>query len=429
MERAYSVQFLAVRAFTQQNVRVWFSCQPKERLNRELADVSRALLRLRRSAAGVEIEEPGKVGLQGCPNGAAGRTDRRTRSGTHICSCAAADADARKATPSVKQPGSSDQSNTMRTRSMCKPRILDDLPPEVLSLVLSQLLPQDMLVQRCSRRWRDADLDASYWKPLFLNTFGEAAQTTTTKRRKAPSSEWRDRYERAWRLRVDVSCEPGTGALGLHLGRFVSSYDHRVRPTNVFHAIDGQGVLSVPDVRGKELELRYYIHDEGIPVGAFEVDLDIWLHPDPDPEGYDDAPEATSDTESRWIDAGILKGLVVYNPLGILYDPARPAVGRRGIRVGSPLRHLLEAYGVDLEDVDAYGDSRCGSQFGLRSVRYIQFGLADSDEYTLWDQWEELMDGSVTIYGGEPPQQREVPRETLLNWPLQSLQVWSDDAF
>ena len=319
---------------------------------------------------------------------------------------------------------------------MRKKRILDDLPPEVLSLVLSQLMPQEMMVQKCSRRWRDADLDASYWKPLFLNTFGEAAQTAaqTTKRRKARSREWRDRYERAWRLRVDVSREPGTGALGLHLGRFLSSYDHRVRPTNIFHAIDGQGVLSVPDIRGKELELRYYIHDEGIPVGAFEVDVDIWVHPDPyvhpDDDVDDDAEDPDSDTEYRWIDAGILKGLVVYNPLGTLYDPERPAVGRRGIRVGSPLRHLLEAYGVDLEDVDPYGDSRCGSQFGLRSVRYIQFGLADSDDYTLWDQWEELLDGAVTIYRhGEDDEEREVPRETLLNWPLQSLQVWSDGAF
>ena len=221
---------------------------------------------------------------------------------------------------------------------------------------------------------------------------------------------------------MDVSREPGTGALGLHLGRFVSSYDHRVRPTNIFHAIDGQGVLSVPDVRGKELELRYYIHDEGIPVGAFEVDVDVWLHPDPE-DSYDD-------DDQRWIDAGILKGLVVYNPLGTLYDPERPAVGRRGIRVGSPLRHLLEAYGVGLEDVDPYGDSRCGSQFGLRSVRYIQFGLADSDEYTLWDQWEELLDGAVTIYRhGEDDEEREVPRETLLNWPIQSLQVWAPGAF
>ena len=161
---------------------------------------------------------------------------------------------------------------------MRKVRILDALPPEVLSLVLSQLLPQDMMVQRCSRRWRDKDLDVLYWKPLFLNTFAldRRDATPTTKRgrkaAKARSREWRDRYERAWRLRVDVR-EPGTGALGLHLGRLLSSYDHRVRPTNIFHAIDGQGVLSVPDVRGKELELRYYIHDEAVPVGAFEVDV------------------------------------------------------------------------------------------------------------------------------------------------------------
>ena len=68
---------------------------------------------------------------------------------------------------------------------MCKPRILDDLPPEVLSLVLSQLLPQDMMVPRCSRRWRDKDLDVLYWKQLFLNTFGEAAQTTKRTRKAA----------------------------------------------------------------------------------------------------------------------------------------------------------------------------------------------------------------------------------------------------
>ena len=299
---------------------------------------------------------------------------------------------------------------------MRKKRILDELPPEVLSLVLSQLLPQDMMVPRCSRRWRDKDLDVTYWKPLFLNTFAldQRDATPTTKRgrkaAKARSREWRDRYERAWMFRV----QPRTGALGLRIGRALSSYPHRVVPTRIYHAIDGQGVLSVPDVRGEERELRYYIHEEAIDVGAFEVDVDTWLY----------APhEEDSDIND------LLRGLVIYCPLGILYDPARPAVGRRGIRVGSPLRHLLEAYGVGLEDVDPYGDSRCGSQFGLRSVRYIQFGLADSDEYTLWDQWEELMDGSVTIYGGEPPQQREVPRETLLNWPIQSLQVWADGAF
>ena len=300
---------------------------------------------------------------------------------------------------------------------MRKKRILDELPPEVLSLVLSQLLPQDMMVPRCSRRWRDKDLDVTYWKPLFLNTFAldQRDATPTTKRgrkaAKARSREWRDRYERAWMFRV----QPRTGALGLRIGRALSSYPHRVVPTRIYHAIDGQGVLSVPDVRGEERELRYYIHEEAIDVGAFEVDVDTWLY----------APhEEDSDIND------LLRGLVIYCPLGILYDPARPAVGRRGIRVGSPLRHLLEAYGVGLEDVEPYGDSRCGSQFGLRSVNIIQFGLADTDEYTLWDQWEELLDGAVTIFShGEPPQQREVPRETLLNWPIQSLQVWAEDAF
>ena len=72
---------------------------------------------------------------------------------------------------------------------MRKVRLLDALPPELLSLVLSQLQPQDMLVPRCSRRWRDADLDVLYWKQLFLNTFGEAAQTTKRTRKAAKARQ------------------------------------------------------------------------------------------------------------------------------------------------------------------------------------------------------------------------------------------------
>ena len=252
---------------------------------------------------------------QHCARGAAGRTDRRTRSRTYSCACAAADA--RK--PHVRE-AAWQLRTTMRMR---KVRILDELPPEVLSLVLSQLLPQDMLVQKCSRRWRDKDLDVLYWKPLFLNTFGEAAQTTK-RARKARSREWRDRYERAWRLRVEprTSGRGGTCALGLHLGRLLSSYDHRVRPTNIFHAIDGQGVLSVPDVRGKELELRYYIHDEAVAVGAFEVDVDVWLHPDDDVDS--DAEDPVSDTMDR---RGHSEGSSSVQPLG---NPLRSSASRGG---------------------------------------------------------------------------------------------------
>ena len=70
--------------------------------------------------------------------------------------------------------------------------------------------------------------------------------------------------------------------------------------------------------------------------------------------------------------------------------------------------------------------------FGLRSVNIIQFGLADSDEYTLWDQWEELLEGTARVFDideGAWTGEVVVPRETLLNWPLQSLQVWASDAF
>ena len=277
------------------------------------------------------------------------------------------------------------------------------------------------MVQKCSRRWRDKDLDVSYWKPLFLNTFAldQRDATPTTKRgrkaTKARSREWRDRYERAWRFRL----EPGTCAMGLHLGRPLSTYEHSVVPTRLFHVELGQGVLSVPDVRGRERELRYYVHDEAIDWGPEhdELDMDVWLYHLDDNFDEDDEFEQSP----LQIDAGILNGLVIYASDGTLYDPERPAVGRRGVRVGSPLRHLLEAYGLDLSDVEPYGDSRCGSLFGFRSAlemwgaRILTFGLADSDEYTLWDQWEVMLD--------------EVPRETLLNWPLQSLQVWSNDFF
>ena len=120
---------------------------------------------------------------------------------------------------------------------------LDDLPPEVLSLVLSQLLPQDMLVQGAGR-WRDKDLDVLYWKQLFLNTFAldprDATPTTKRGRKatKARSREWRDRYGRR-RLRKICRANRAQAHWASTSGG-CSSADHRVRPTNVFHAIDGR---------------------------------------------------------------------------------------------------------------------------------------------------------------------------------------------
>ena len=114
-----------------------------------------------------------------------------------------------------------------------------------------------------------------------------------------------------------------------------------------------------------------------------------------------------------------MKGCVVYasSSAAALYDPTRPAVGRRGVRVGSPLRHLLEAFGLSLDDVISMSDSRCGWRFRLRGVDNFDFGLGSSDDrYSAEDQWEPI------------PHAPEVPtatREEKLNWPLQTIQIWS----
>ena len=297
---------------------------------------------------------------------------------------------------------------------MRKPRILDDLPPEVLSLVLSQLMPQDMMVQKCSRRWRDADLDVSYWKQLFLNTFAldQRDATPTTKRgrkaAKARSRVWRDRYERAWRFRL----EPGKCALGLQLERPLLAYEPRsFGPDEIpeYWASDpiDVGALTVRDIKGKNKELRYYVHSEGVDWGPEDVDVDIWL----------EHPEDEDEDEDYYLHEGILDGCVVNvsSSAAALYDPTRPAVGRRGVRVGSPLRHLLEAFGLSLDDVISMCDSRRGSQFGLRGVDKFRFGLGPRNGDSAEDQWEPI------------PRYPELlaTREEKLNWPLQTIQIWS----
>ena len=304
-------------------------------------------------------------------------------------------------------------SSIMRTRSNPL-RMLDQLPPEVLGLVLSQLLPQDMMVQKCSRRWRDADLDVSYWKQLFLNTFAldQRDATPTTKRgrkaAKARSRVWRDRYERAWRFRL----EPGTCALGLQLERPFLVYEPRSLGPDVIpeywagDPID-VGVLTVRDIKGKNKELRYYVHSEGVDWGPEDVDVDIWL----------EHPEDEDEDEDYYLHEGILDGCVVNvsSSAAALYDPTRPAVGRRGIRVGSPLRHLLEAFGLSLDDVISACDSRRGSRFRLRGVDNFDFGLGRRNGESAEDQWEPIPNYPELL----------ATREDKLNWPLQTIHIWS----
>ena len=306
-------------------------------------------------------------------------------------------------------------SGMMRTRSNPQ-RMLDNLPPELLSQVLSHLKPQEMLVfSTSSRRWCGTDYDVLYWKPAFLNAFAldpqEAAQRPT--RRRKARSLWRDRYERAWRFRL----EPGTCALGLQLERPLSAYEPRsfgpdVIPAYHQNGLLDAGVLTVRDIKGKNKKLSYYVHSEGVDWGPEDVDVDIWLD-----LGGPWGPGEDDGRDEYEIFEGILKGCVVYasSSAAALYDPTRPAVGRRGIRVGSPLRHLLEAFGLSLDDVISMCDSRRGSQFGLRGVDKFRFGLGPRNGESAEDQWEPLPNYPELL----------ATREEKLNWPLQTIQIWS----
>ena len=295
-------------------------------------------------------------------------------------------------------------------------RMLDNLPPELLSQVLSHLKPQEMLVfSTSSRRWCGTDYDVLYWKPAFLNAFAldprDAAQRPT--RRRKARSLWRDRYERAWRFRL----EPGKCALGLQLERPLSTYEPRSFGPDVlpeYWASDpiDVGALTVRDIKGKNKKLRYYVHSEGVAWGPEDVDVDIWLDlGGPWGPGEDDGRDEYDIFE------GVLKGCVVYesSSAAALYDPTRPAVGRRGIRVGSPLRHLLEAFGLSLDDVISMCDSRRGSQFGLRGVDKFRFGLGPRNGDSAEDQWEPIPNHPDLL----------ATREDKLNWPLQTIQIWS----
>ena len=299
----------------------------------------------------------------------------------------------------------------MRTRSNPL-RMLDNLPPELLSQVLSHLKPQEMLVfSTSSRRWCGTDYDVLYWKPAFLNAFAldprDAAQRPTRGRK--ARSLWRDRYERAWRFRL----EPGKCALGLQLERPLSVYEPRsfgpdVIPAYHQNGLLDAGVLTVRDIKGKNKKLSYYVHSEGVDWGPEDVDVDIWL----------EHPEDEDEDEDYYLHEGILDGCVVNvsSSAAALYDPTRPAVGRRGIRVGSPLRHLLEAFGLSLDDVISMHDTRRGSRFRLRGVDNFDFGLGSSDDrYSAEDQWEPIPNHPELL----------ATREDKLNWPLQTIQIWS----
>lgn len=258
-------------------------------------------------------------------------------------------------------------------------RSLREELPEVLGVVFEYLRPASGLaLMECSRRWRDKSRsDIAFWEVLwkawFLSTFGHLGtrHAAGTEQYEAQPRVWRNRYERKWRLWL----EAGKRAMGLEIGRSVTDYDPRKatydeRPNQnlstlsyerdgEYHSFPKEGVLAVKNLGENASELFYcclHDHDTDEYDGyACPNDLDVevraWgsLYTRGDVR-YE--PPSSADVIA-------LAGISVYSEVvsgstlsaRYLYDPERPAVGRRRVGPGSTLRDLLAAYGFSVERV------------------------------------------------------------------------------
>ena len=146
-----------------------------------------------------------------------------------------------------------------------------------------------------------------------------------------------------------------------------------------------RGLLTVLDYCSITRQLRYFVQNadltirDGPDYGETDVDLSFF------PNNFPDA-------------MCFVSSVVVHSSDGILFDPARPEVNRRRIRVGSSVRDLREGYGLATSDIEFCGWGRLGPVFVLSGVRGIEFGLAR--ETLDWRKEErlvkeELLDGRL----------------------------------
>ena len=107
-------------------------------------------------------------------------------------------------------------------------------------------------------------------------------------------------------------------------------------------------------------QLRYFVEESRSEEGPdrAEIDVSVWLS-----------------------DEGDIGHICVHTSDGVLHDPERPEVGRRRIRVGSPVSELLQAYGLGADDVIYLPSDRFGPTFVLRGVQGLRFGVAGEIEY------------------------------------------------
>ena len=239
------------------------------------------------------------------------------------------------------------------------------LPRDVRNQIIAFAPVEAVLrMESCCKNSRDMMRldDEPAWRRLFGLYFGPAPANTT--------QHWRKVFRRTSLLRI----EPGVRCLGVRLGRQMKEVVIResegekpgiiqVDERTAAALTDGSSLVplstSVAE-RAAEfstvVQLRYLnLGDIEGGMSADDNDQHIVLHQ----TDYDETPN------------GLIYGAWSYTSESILFDPTRPRLSRQGFRPGSPLRDLLNGYGLplNLDSIDEIGEDMIGPTFRLIDLR------------------------------------------------------------
>lgn len=269
------------------------------------------------------------------------------------------------------------------------------LPRDVRNQIIAFAPVEAVLrMERCCKNSRDMMRldDEPAWRRLFGLYFGPAPANTT--------QHWRKVFRRTSLFRI----EPGVRCLGVRLGRQMKEV--------VIRESEGErsGIIQVDDLTASALtngsslvplptsvaeyrqfstmvQLRYLnMGDiEGGMIGDAN-DQHIVLHQ----TDYDTTPN------------GLICAAWSYTSESVLFDPRRPRLSRQGFRPGSPLRDLLNGYGLplNLDSIDEIGTDMIGPTFGLIDLRkfrrrkpipFVSFTLDLRMRHHLREPWESIV--------------------------------------
>lgn len=235
------------------------------------------------------------------------------------------------------------------------------LPRDVRNQIIAFAPVEAVLrMESCCKNSRDMMRldDEPAWRRLFGLYFGPAPANTT--------QHWRKVFRRTSLLRI----EPGVRCLGVRLGRQMKEV--------VIRESEGEkpGIIQVDDRTAAALtdgsslvplstsvaeraaefstmvQLRYLnMCDFEGGLSGDDNDQHIVLHQ----TDYDATPNS------------LICAAWSYTSESVLFDPRRPRLSRQGFRPGSPLRDLLNGYGLplNLDSIDEIGEDIIGPTFGL----------------------------------------------------------------